>query len=187
MKILLSKVDYIKPYISLKPTRASIRNINEFCRHASFIPGKTLNEKLHTTLVYSRYERKLRDIQKLVRPAMVYKCLVKDMEIFSNIEKLSLNLVALLDCEPLQKRHEYLHRDIHRRGQGLKTDFPEYKPHITLSNNPHENDRRVNDFQHGMHLLEIARDELRKTLNHPDSDPLKIYLTKETLEPIKDL
>lgn len=87
------------------------------------IPEPLPEDEYHVTLLYSRkYLPEYKPLGKFKTPLTA---LVKDFTLLGE-EKDAL--VALIDCPALVKRHQALMKE-----HDATWDWPEYKPHVTLS------------------------------------------------------
>ncbi len=124
-------------YFGAKPTKETTAAMREFMGD-HHIPNPLEDDKLHATVVYSRAFCGARPLGKL-NPKWKGKFTEFDMFPTSpriNEAKSSKCLVMKFECPEMFERHHYL-----RKHHGATHDFPDFKPHMTLSYD-------VGDFDH---------------------------------------
>lgn len=123
------------------------------------IPNPVPTDKLHVTLLYSRKECVGYQGKGILDEPMVVRVCGFDMWPNQDGE---MALVAELDSPDLYERHKYL-----MMAYGATYDFPEYKPHVTLSYN-------ANGFHGVLPLLPFTL-----KLNEEYSEQLNLKWAKE--------
>lgn len=129
------------------------------------VPEPTTPEDLHCTIVYAPDCHVDEDMHGDYRLDMPYASLNngdRRVSVFGE-NKDSAAIVLEIGGTQLHRRHEF-YRDHH----GLEPNFPEYKPHVTLSYNG-------KDF---------PQDVLRRIIANPYQAP--ITFDRERIEPLKD-
>jgi 2'-5' RNA ligase len=124
------------------------------------IPNPIDVNKLHTTVLYSR--KPVDNLQPMgqLDPAMCLKC--KELEVFPTQDG-KRALVMRVENDQLVKRHnEFI-------GMGGTSDYPEFKPHVTLSYDIGK------DYDHS-HLSVDELDSINAVEEY--SEPLKLDWSK---------
>lgn len=113
-------------YVGLRVLTPSNLLLRDLCLQNG-IPHKAsmFDNRLHTTVIYSR--KHCPDIVAI--PQKLYVCEFGGYDIFSGQRGENV-LVLKLVSQELQDRHNFL-----MQTHGATYDFPEYKPHVTLSYN----------------------------------------------------
>ena len=112
-------------YIAVKYNQTSSDEIIEFIDKYK-IPSVLKSEDIHTTIIYSTKFAEISELDDNMEDSEIV-AYPKDFHIFETFDK-KRALVLLLDCEYLNKRHEYL-----MSKYDLNYGYPEYIPHVTLS------------------------------------------------------
>lgn len=178
MQIISTTSRYVSPYIAVKPVQQSKSLIRHISMLPTFLPGRQHPDEFHTTIVHDHIEYINQNVKKNIMPALTHRAVITGVEIFSNIENMSMALVLLLESESLHDRFKFFHEDME-----YKNKFPVYRPHVTIAKSPWT-DERVDGFVHGMSLYEIAADEIREQLDK-ETEELFIFLQNEKLKPVK--
>jgi hypothetical protein len=131
-------------YFGLHPTKETIEAMQEFMKE-HHVPNPLENDKLHSTVVFSRTFCGARPLGKL-DPTWQGQFTAFDIfpsggpaddDGLEESDKPRSNcLVLKFDCPELHERHHFL-----RKHHGATHDFPSFEPHMTLSYN-------VGDFDH---------------------------------------
>lgn len=113
-------------YVAVKYNQSAGDDLLDFIKKYD-IPSTMKAEDFHTTIIYSK---KYADIQDLDDDMGDSEIVAKpnELHVFETFDK-KRALVIKLDCSYLLERHEYL-----MRKYNLTYEYPEYIPHITLSN-----------------------------------------------------
>lgn len=114
-------------YIALKPTEAALEKIIEIQKLIS-LPELILKDQLHCTLMYDSFTEKT---NYLVEPNLIHKATISGCALFGKNEYNAI--VLILDSIDIHNRFNFA------VSSGLKFDYPEYTPHISLvyqKNNP---------------------------------------------------
>lgn len=106
-------------YVAIRPSKWGIKRLERLVKELK-IPNPV--DDFHCTILYSR---------KPINPNIDLRIDVDNFECPGvKLEKFGTYLVLLLDSPQLQERHKELMEET-----GASYDFPEYQPHITLSEN----------------------------------------------------
>src|SRR5271157_1263714 len=143
MKLIEVATAYKTPrgtYFGVKPTKETVAAMREFMGD-HHIPNPVEDDKLHATVVFSRAFCNARPLGKLDPK---WKGEFSSFDIFptggpkiEESDRPSTNcLVMRFECPELHERHHFL-----RKHHGATHDFPEYKPHMSMSYN-------IEDFDH---------------------------------------
>lgn len=110
-------------YVGLRVLPESAALIRQFCEQNGIkISSSKFEEKLHTTVIYSR---KLHNIQP--ESTQVYACEFSDYNIFTTQDGKKV-LVVLLNAPGVVARHLKLMAE-----HNATYDFPVFHPHVSLS------------------------------------------------------
>lgn len=99
-------------------------SMDEIMKLSAGVPNRTSKDELHITVAYSRKPISITALGKLEPPAIVKP---KHYSIFHTRSGENC-LVVEVDAPELVARHNEIMKDY-----GASYDFPEYKPHFTLS------------------------------------------------------
>lgn len=114
-------------YFGIKPTDETVDSLINFIRQHD-VPDPIDREKVHSTVVYSRTfcsARPLGDIDPpLVGKFAQYNLFPRNVE----EDPTPMCLVLEFDCPELTQRHDELVTKY-----GASHDFPDFKPHLTLT------------------------------------------------------
>lgn len=162
----IKKADIIQPYISIKPTGKTASVLDRFGKSVKFLPGALPRHELHITVMYATNQAEVDRIKYVLKPAIEWIVVPKEMTIFSNPDDQSCHLVMEIECPRLKEYNTYIRNII-----GLKSSFSEYKPHITFASNPHKSEshspahvKGVKDFSEALDVYEAAKDEMNAAL-----------------------
>lgn len=140
-------------YFGIRPTQATINSIIEFMRHYD-VPEPVTPDKMHATVVYSRQFCSARPLGKLDPP---WQGMFTGYNLFPrNVEEepTPMCLVMEFDCPQLHARHHEL-RTVH----GASHDFPDFRPHMTMTYNVGDYDHNVLPPYDGPHEFDIEYSE----------------------------
>lgn len=110
----------IGTYVGVRFTDETIEKLADY-QHRHKIPNPLDQEEFHTTVVYSR-----KPINWRPETGLLDSATVKKIEAWNTRDGLRC-VVLLLDCDYLKERFDLA------MDRGATYDFPDYKPHITLS------------------------------------------------------
>lgn len=130
--MLLYEVATVTPepgtYAAVSFSNATIKAIRAYC-DANKIPKPVPDEKLHCTLLYSRKHCEYTPKTTLTPPLTATPKYLSVWESKSKDGDGSVRCLVLeFACPELVKRHKQLMDDLQ-----ATYDFPDYKPHVTLS------------------------------------------------------
>lgn len=121
-------------YIALKPTEAALEKIIEIQKLIS-LPDLILKDQLHCTLVYDSFTEKT---NYLAEPNLIHKATISDCTILGKNEYKAIVLV--LDSIDIHNRFNFA------ISSGLKLDYSEYIPHISLVYQKNNTDNNLDSF-----------------------------------------
>ena len=158
--------DFKGVYIAVKPNLTSEALLKEFInKHIE----AQINTELHSTLIYSKKKFKG---EMIIKPGQLHIAKIKGYALFGPNND---TLVAELDCPTLVARNKEL-----MEKYGFITDFPDYKPHITLAFYAEDTDLdKLPLFDKGIILTNEYVNELEE-----DWKPQKESLFRRVLEMI---
>lgn len=140
-------------YFGLKPSKATIESILEFIDRYG-VPEPIDSDKLHATVVYSRTFCSAQPLGKIDPPWVgnftQYNLFPRNVE----QDPTPMCLVLEFDCPELLARHHEL-----RNVYGASHDFPEFKPHLTLTYNAGDYDHLALPPYQGPHEFDYEYSE----------------------------